>query len=111
MHRIGIRPHHRPRCRSPDPPPRAHKLDVDAIRGREAIHPSFGPLRGRSKPGSPARARVACLCMRWYSYEDMPSTETRPLWLGRSSDPPSDLALELSATLEADTPLARYDVE
>src|SRR5512141_1730534 len=41
----------------------------------------------------------------------MPSAATRPLWLGRSTDPPAALALELSATLEEDRPLAPYDVE
>jgi argininosuccinate lyase len=41
----------------------------------------------------------------------MPPTATRPLWLGRSVDPPAALALELSATLEEDAPLAPYDVD
>lgn len=41
----------------------------------------------------------------------MPSTETRPLWLGRSAEGPDSRALELTATIELDRPLAPHDIE
>jgi argininosuccinate lyase len=41
----------------------------------------------------------------------MTSTDLRPLWLGRSADPPSALALELSSTRDVDLPLAPYDIQ
>ncbi|MGH2356754.1 MAG: argininosuccinate lyase [Candidatus Limnocylindria bacterium] len=41
----------------------------------------------------------------------MSTLDARPLWLGRSTSPPDALALELSATLDVDRPLARYDIE
>jgi argininosuccinate lyase len=41
----------------------------------------------------------------------MSSTAMRPLWLGQSTDPPDVLALELSATVDEDRPLAPFDLD
>lgn len=54
---------------------------------------------------------VALLFILWYCYAlRMTTTDHPPLWLGRSATGPDELALELSATLEVDRPLARHDV-
>jgi argininosuccinate lyase len=40
----------------------------------------------------------------------MSAIDTEPLWLGRNETPPDPLALELSATLDVDRPLAPHDL-